>query len=610
MVLYSAGKNARRVSSITNNICNLGGNKKGGLVTMQGRTSNVRTAIVNRGPYCCVETNLGCIAGLAYLKAKNLMTMNPQCSGGVPHRMYRGCRSGSEIGAGSGTEIGAGSGSGSGSGTEILLSRIASQSTFASTEWTLSADDATIGEGYTFTVAENVTFIVPTGTTLTINGTMIVRGFVNIVGTSTINGTIKIYGNLNITGTFNMYGNMENFSNNSINNYGLFRLNGMFKNYGTTSNYGDLLNNGSVLNYAESKLVNRGIITCGANSQMSFANDDSLINQGEIVAPGTNNLIGIASNTLGIYTAVVQSNPVSTEINSIADPTAVVGTWTLKNATNTIVITSQLTIPTDWTLIVPVGSTLRNNHLIFNNGTIINRGTIETDSDSYPLGKINNNNGRIENNGTIIIGRHLVNRGLISNPSWFMFHAQVLGGTIENTTTGRILIRPGGSINQCSRFINVGTIENSGGTIMCGLNAIFENNGTITNSVNTTGVMANDPTATLVPTGLAYTSHLVLNSINNRAEGTGGINRGTITNNQGSCRIQLNWSRLTNIGSVINDGLLVLTNGRFTNNAGSTLRNNGTITGEGISVSALNISTGSTFAPRGTITGLQTTFVA
>ena len=606
MVLYSAGKNARRVSSITNNICNLGGNKKGGLVTMQGRTSNVRTAIVNRGPYCCVETNLGCIAGLAYLKAKNLMTMNPQCSGGVPHRMYRGCRSGSEIGAGSGTEIGAGSGSGSGSGTEILLSRIASQSTFASTEWTLSADDATIDEGFTFTVAENVTFIVPIGTTLTINGTMIVRGFVSIVGTLTINGTIKIYGSLNISGNFNMNGNMENFSNNSINNYGLCLINGIFKNYGTTSNYGGFVNTGSVLNYAESKLVNRGNITCGANSQMSFANDDSLINQGEIVAPGTNNLIGIASNTLGIYTAVVQSNPVSTEINSIADPTAVVGTWTLKNATNTIVITSQLTIPTGWTLIVPVGSTLRNNHLIFNNGTIINRGTIETDSDSYPLGKINNNNGRIENNGTIIIGRHLVNRGSISIPFWFRGIGQVLGGTIENTTTGRIIIR-GGSINQCFRFINVGTIENSGGTIMCGLNAIFENNGTITNSVNTTGVMANDPTATLVPTGIANGSELVLNNINNRAEGTGGINRGTINNNPG-CRIILSASRLTNMGSVINDGLLGL--GRFTNNAGSTLRNNGTITGEGISVSALNISTGSTFAPRGTITGLQTTFVA
>ena len=85
----SGAAKARRTPSITNNICNLGGPKKGGLVTMQGRTSNVRPAIVNRGPYCCVETNLGCIAGLAYLKAKNLMTMNPAGSGGVPTRAYR-----------------------------------------------------------------------------------------------------------------------------------------------------------------------------------------------------------------------------------------------------------------------------------------------------------------------------------------------------------------------------------------------------------------------------------------------------------------------------------------------------------------------------------------
>jgi hypothetical protein len=89
MVLYSAGAKARRVSSITNNICNLGGPKKGGLVTMQGKTANLYTAITNRGPYCCVETNLGCIAGLAYLKAKNLMTMNPTGSGGAPTRAYR-----------------------------------------------------------------------------------------------------------------------------------------------------------------------------------------------------------------------------------------------------------------------------------------------------------------------------------------------------------------------------------------------------------------------------------------------------------------------------------------------------------------------------------------
>jgi len=90
MVGYMQGSSrAKRTPSITNNTCNLGGPKKGGLVTMQGRTSNVRPAIVNRGPYCCVETNLGCIAGLAYLKAKNLMTMNPVGSGGVPASMSR-----------------------------------------------------------------------------------------------------------------------------------------------------------------------------------------------------------------------------------------------------------------------------------------------------------------------------------------------------------------------------------------------------------------------------------------------------------------------------------------------------------------------------------------
>ena len=99
MVLMNGSKKARNAQSITNNICNLGGDKKGGLITMQGRNPNLSNAITNRAPYCCVQTNLGCIAGLAYLKAKNLMTMNPQCSGGVPHRMYRGCHSGSGSGS-------------------------------------------------------------------------------------------------------------------------------------------------------------------------------------------------------------------------------------------------------------------------------------------------------------------------------------------------------------------------------------------------------------------------------------------------------------------------------------------------------------------------------
>ena len=64
---------------------------------MQGRNPNLNNAITARAPYCGCGIPLGCIAGLAYLRANNLMTMNPQCSGGVPHRMYRGCRSSDPI---------------------------------------------------------------------------------------------------------------------------------------------------------------------------------------------------------------------------------------------------------------------------------------------------------------------------------------------------------------------------------------------------------------------------------------------------------------------------------------------------------------------------------
>jgi hypothetical protein len=88
-MVLSTTKRCQRIDSITNNICNLGGPKKGGLITMQGRNPNLSNAITSRAPYCCVQTNLGCIAGLAYLKAKNLMTMNPAGCGGVPSRMYR-----------------------------------------------------------------------------------------------------------------------------------------------------------------------------------------------------------------------------------------------------------------------------------------------------------------------------------------------------------------------------------------------------------------------------------------------------------------------------------------------------------------------------------------
>ena len=46
----SGAKRAKNIPSITNNICNLGGNKKGGLISMQGRNPNLSNVITNIAP--------------------------------------------------------------------------------------------------------------------------------------------------------------------------------------------------------------------------------------------------------------------------------------------------------------------------------------------------------------------------------------------------------------------------------------------------------------------------------------------------------------------------------------------------------------------------------
>jgi hypothetical protein len=86
--LMSGSSRAKRTPSITNNICNLGGDKKGGLISMMGRNPNLSNVIRNNATYCNCNMPLGCVAGLAYLTAKNLLTRNPQGSGGIPTRMY------------------------------------------------------------------------------------------------------------------------------------------------------------------------------------------------------------------------------------------------------------------------------------------------------------------------------------------------------------------------------------------------------------------------------------------------------------------------------------------------------------------------------------------
>ena len=542
----SGSKRAKRTPSITNNICNLGGNKKGGLVTMQGRNANLYTSITNRGPYCCVETNLGCIAGLAYLKAKNLMTMNPQCSGGVPHRMYRGCRSGSGSGFGSGPV--------SGSGSDPILLRIASN-TIGTNLWKLNDSDVTVAEESTFTVDQNVAFVVPTGTTLTIISTMIINGNVNIAGTLTLIGTIKIYGTINVSGIFNNNGNLENFSNNSLVNAGLFNHDGKLDNHGRIDNYSKIMMNKNINNYTGSNFTNMADIVISAGSKIVNSDSNRLTNKGTISSYEPNSVLGGLNNNGTV--AVIQSNVGSSALESIADQTTP-NIWTLKNTTHPIVIVDVLTIPTGQTLKVPPGLKLVNNARIQNSGIIENRGTIETYSPYFndpgfgisDAGYINNAGGRIENYGTIVLSRDM-----ITSPQDFISHGGIKDGTIINTVTGTITIKEGGRLHNGNELRNSGKIDNTS-TIFSGLNATFQNSGTITNSpISRAGTMIG--------------SELLVNTTDMHNIG--------IIENKSPCKITLNWSRFFNSGTVTNAGSIVLERGIFTNNPGSKFTNTGTV---------------------------------
>ena len=233
MVLMNGAKKARNVQSVTNNICNLGGPKKGGLVTMQGKNANLYTVITNQGPYCCVETNLGCIAGLAYLKAKNLMTMNPQCSGGVPHRMYRGCRS---------------SCSTIPEPSVIQLSDIATGSN--SVSWTLTNPAA---------IPFDSSLTIPTGHTLTLNAPLINNG------TLTIYGTIVNYANLSNSGIGIIHNQSNTIDNrHTMDNRGTINNDGVITNAGIITNYPtgkiNVSVNGNVTNQSGATINNTGTV--------------------------------------------------------------------------------------------------------------------------------------------------------------------------------------------------------------------------------------------------------------------------------------------------------------------------------------------------------------
>jgi hypothetical protein len=413
-MVLSTTKKCQAIQSITNNTCILGGPKKGGLITMQGRNPNLGAAITSRAPYCCVQTNLGCIAGLAYLRANNLMTMNPQCSGGVPHRMYRGCRSSDS------------SGSSASPSTDVELSSIATQG--PANTWTLNAS-TTIGAGYTLTIPSGTTLIIPVGMTLTVNGTLVNNG------TLTVNGTLV------------------NNNNTIINNLIIH-------------------NNGAIINNAGGNIANNAGATINSNSGSRFTNNGAINNNGIMMKNSgstfTNNAVitnlGVlaraANSILANYGTIGPKN-VLTQIELTSIATNVAGIWYM-NADYTIAPGYALTIP-------PAGIVFNTNYNnIINNGSII----IDTNGTLVASGYLDNY-GTISIgviSSLTIGGSTLTNHtgGTINNSGGYIVATSGFnnyGGIINNIAGSTITISAPCIFNNESNIVNNGLIQNYGGTV-------------------------------------------------------------------------------------------------------------------------------------------------
>lgn len=370
----SGAKRAKNVPSITNNTCILGGPKKSGLVNMQGRNPNLSNAITFRAPYCGCGIPLGCIPGLAYLKANNLMTMNPQCSGGVPHRMYRGCRSSpatSYI-----TEV------------PLSLSTIATEG--PANTWTLNGS-TTIDNLKTLLIPSGNTLIIPAGLTLTINGTVVNNG------TITNNGTII------------------NNNNTIINNVGaniIINSGSVFTNLGTVTNngtiqriYGSNINNTGTIgpNPVINTLPLSSIATNTGSNLWTLNGDTTIPTSYTLTIPSGNTLNTMIFNiTLSVNSYLANNGTIS--LRGAMD---IKGTFT--NNGTTIFVNTNASASTDV------------NSSLINKGTItINGGTLfigaNTNCNNYSGATItinggnsyfNNyanviNNGTIQNNGGIV----------------------------------------------------------------------------------------------------------------------------------------------------------------------------------------------------------------
>jgi hypothetical protein len=479
-MVLSTTKRCQNIQSITNNICNLGGDKKSGLVNMQGRNPNLGGAITTRAPYCNCGMPLGCIAGLAYLKANNLMTMNPQCSGGVPHRMYRGCNSSAgdpgagpssyavtgTSGSGAGTSgTGAGT-SGSGGNVVLRLSDITTPISFQN--WgNVLMNAFTIQAGQILTISASEMFRVPPSIQLTNKGTIINNGHIYMDGIIENNGGGTFTNNNNIKvidgGIFN------NRNGGGINNNGILEIvhGAAFNNYGTIYNNAD------------------GFISVTEIDDI-FNNTGTIYNGGIIENPRGGIFQGSAPIGNPIIISAAAAASTTALANANANPSNKIQFSDIVDVVNGNLKTST-TIPHGKFLIISSSEALTINNLTLTNyGTILIVGSVYITGTSANLvnyGTVallavdTSTNGNLQ----VINGGILINRlgGTISNYGDIDigYNSPSSTGTFQNYGIFYNYFDGGIGINNLgSTFVNQNSIVNYGDAANSGT---FQNSGSI-----------------------------------------------------------------------------------------------------------------------------------
>ncbi|WP_299768632.1 FG-GAP-like repeat-containing protein [uncultured Dokdonia sp.] len=443
-----------------------------------------------------------------------------------------------------------------------------------------------------FNVNSNATVIIPAGRSVSLitsnftnNGTIQLEGVLNISGSGNPD-VITIINNGNITinsGGFLVYVNQDTsvFNKDVITNNGTFinsglidapiitarqrefnnTLTGVFRNLNGTLRRRlniDITNEGTIENTGIIEglhsLTNNGSITNGAGNLT--------INPALIDANRPNDGIGNLDNLAGGTIVNAGTITIRSEFNSSEDFTAATNLGTITNQSGgTISIQRFLNALVSFT----------NDATLNNNGTLtINNASLTNNSQLNSTFSIINN-GTLNNNATIQnTGGSIQNSGAFTNSGF---------GTLNNDITS--------SIVNTGTFVNNGQLINAGG-------GITNNAGTFTNvnspatpaisaTINTTGTITNN--ATFTNSFFFINSGTITNTANMSSQFMN--NNGTF-NNEGTFTVLTNGivSRVTGTSLINNTGSLTVQSGAALSLPTATLSNTGTVSIEG----SLNVS--------------------